>query len=123
MRATDLAPEIWNAIADEIRRQSSPREIYFTKVMKVDAKRKVIWVQDFGHMAIPLVGHCYSFDYYDTTATGAVQKKNAKAEVVMPKVGQMVVILDPWGAKRFPICIGVLLSKAEHSLWEEEHGS
>jgi hypothetical protein len=118
MQASDLSPAIWNAIADEIRRQTSEREIYFVKVTKSDTKRHVIWCQDFGSMAIPLVGHAYGFDYYDTSGTD-VMKKTGTVEVVCPRVGQTVVILDPWGAKRFPICIGVILSKSEHSLWEE----
>jgi hypothetical protein len=114
--ATDLAPALWNAIADEIRRQQSSREIFFVKVTKVDTKRKIVWADDFGSMGIPLVTLPFQFDYYDGTPTGVI-KKTAIPEVMTPKVGQTIVVLDAWGAKRFPVCIGILQSKP--GFWEE----
>lgn len=135
MQASDLSPEIWNAIADLIDRSKSAREVYFVKVVKADKERGLIWVKDFGDMAIPLVAHNYRFSYYDTQPTGAnvtagvpLPTKKVlradddnpvyRAQIVPPKVGQLVVILDPWGAKRFPICIGPVQSKQGY--WEGE---
>lgn len=125
MKATDLAPSIWNALFDQIERSKTAREIYFAKVTKADKTRKLIWVQDFGDLPIPLIGHNFSFSHYDTQANGTLKKREDKTqtnptylvEVVTPKVGQMAVILDPWGAKRYPVCIGVILSKSGY--WEE----
>lgn len=118
MHATDLAPAIWNAIADEIRRQGSSREVFFVKVTKVDTKRKIVWADDYGSIGIPLVALSHQFDYYDTNSTADVIKKPDNAtDIVTPKVGQTIVVLDPWGARRFPICIGVIQSKP--GFWEE----
>lgn len=134
MLATDLSDSIWNAIADLVQRSQTPREIYYVKVKRVDAKKKIIYVDDFGDIGIPLVAHSYSFSYYDTVPAGNAvsgqpietqklkrgdrEQKNPlyRTEIVMPKVGELVVVLDPWGAKRFPICIGILQSKAGY--WE-----
>jgi hypothetical protein len=43
MEATNLSPEIWNAIADLIGRSQTAREIYTVKVTKVDKNKKLIW--------------------------------------------------------------------------------
>lgn len=135
MQATDLSPEIWNAIADLVTRSQSSREIYFVTVKSRDAVRKLIYVEDFGDIGIPLVAHHLSYSYFDTQPTGAnvvagvplptksvkredVTQQNPafRTEIVLPAVGQLVVVLDPWGAKRFPICIGQIHSKSGY--WE-----
>lgn len=136
MIATDLSSEIWNAIADLVQHSQTAREIYYVKVTRVDKKKKLVWAKDFGDLAIPLVAHSYSFSYYDTEPTGNVTsgqpvttKKTLKTdklqenpvyrtEIVTPKVGQLIVVLDPWGVKRFPICVGVIQSKT--GFWEGE---
>ena len=133
--ATDLSPDIWNAIADLVARSSSSREVFFVKVKKVDKINKTIFVEDFGDIGIPLVSFNTSFSYVDTEPVGnavsgsPIGTRRMKREdttqtnpalqtvLVMPKVGELVVVLDPWGGKRFPICIGVLHSKA--GFWEE----
>jgi hypothetical protein len=117
MEATNLSPEIWNAIADLIGRSQTAREIYTVKVTKVDKNKKLIWATDYGDVAIPLVSHDFSFSYFDTqltanpTTTLPVRSKLVKkedktqenpvyrVEIVTPKVGDLVVILDPLGAK------------------------
>jgi hypothetical protein len=125
--ASDLTAEIWNAIADLIQRSQSPREIYFVKVKKVDKKAKLIWADDFGDLAIPLVSHDFSFSHFDTQPSGTLLKRQDttqtnpayRVEIVLPKVNQIVIVLDPWGAKRFPICIGTFQSKMNQGAWEE----
>ena len=133
MRATQLSPRIWNAMADLVRRNTSPREVYFSEVTKTDAKRKLIWCKDFGDVAIPLLVSLHAFAYYDTVPTGVsgetvttrVERRedathsntNFMTDVVVPKRGDIVVILDAWGAKRFPICLGTLSGGAD--AWKE----
>lgn len=135
MQATDLTPEIWNAIADLVGRSQSSREIYFVKVTKTDKVNRLIWAQEFGDLAIPLVSHGFSFAHYDTIPVGNVtsgqpvdtqkQRREDKTqsnpayqvEIITPKKGQVVCVLDMWGAKRFPICIGLVQSK--RGFWEE----
>lgn len=136
MIADNLAPEIWNAIAREIERNANPREIFFAIVTKRDSDKKLIWVDDFGSLAIPLVGFQRTFSYLDTvvdsvdTGTGAPSAHAAwrgdktqvndayNTQIVVPQVGQIVVILDMWAAKRFPICLGVIQSSAGY--WQGE---
>lgn len=135
MIADDLSPEVWNAIADEISRSRAAHQIFFAKVTKADKVKKVIWVDEFGDLGIPLVSHRYSFAHYDTVPTGNVTSGQPvpiqlrrredttqtnlayQTEVVVPKRGSTVVIIDPLGTRRFPLCIGVVHSKAGY--WEE----
>jgi len=134
--ATDLSRAIWNGIADLVRRNKGHREIYFARVIRSDQGKNLIWVKELGDRAIPLVAHHYSFSYYDTVPTGNVtegqpvntvkQKRedktntntNFRTKIICPKKGQIAVILDPWGARRFPICIGMIQSSTGY--WEGE---
>lgn len=136
MRATDLSRSIWNAIADLARRSQSPREIYFSEVTRVDAVSQLIYAADFGDVAIPLVAFDRAIAYYDTVPTGVAgstvntqverredkthTNKNYLSQVVLPKVGDVVVVLDLWGAKRFPVCIGLLRGNA--NAWSDLGG-
>lgn len=125
MRATQLHPKIWNAIAGYVDRMRSPREIYFVTVTKVDVIRKIVYADDFGDNGIPLVAHSATFSYYDTQVDGTVLKRQDatltnpafETQISAPHVGDLIVVLDPWGAKRFPICIGIIQSKA--GFWQE----
>lgn len=125
MRATDLSPEIWNAIADQIGRSSVAREVVFAVVTRVDNQKKHLFCDDFGDVAIPLVCFTTTFTYYDTQADGTVAFKGDKTQqntaywtqIVMPKVGDVVAILDLAGSRTYPICIGVLQSAP--GFWEE----
>lgn len=124
MKASDLSARIWNAVADLARRAQTPREIYFSEVTRTDPANSLIWAKDFGDVAIPLVAFDRAFHYYDTVPTGVVGSSvttrtdlredkthtnaNYLTEVVCPSKGDVVVILDVWGARRFPVCIGLL---------------
>jgi len=132
MPANDLGKNVWNGIADLVRRSQSPREVYFVAVTKADKTRNLVWAKEFGDVAIPLVGFLRSFAYYDTVPTGVsgatvttekqkrsdATNKNANylAQVVCPSVGDLIVVLDPWGAKRYPICVGTIQSRS--GFWE-----
>lgn len=133
MRATSLSRSIWNALADLASRSQNPREVYFSEVVKVDDTRRLIWCKDFGDVAIPLVAFDRSFAYYDTVPTGVAgstvttqvsrredkthTNRNFLTQAVMPKRGDLVVVLDPWGEKRFPVCVGLL--HADAGAWGE----
>lgn len=125
MKATNLSRAIWNSIADLASRSSTPREVYFSEVVKVDETAMLIWAKDFGDVAIPLVAFSYAFAYNDTVPTGVAHdgvavstqsqrredkthtNPNLLVQLVAPRVGDLVTILDPWGAKRFPMAIGL----------------
>ena len=124
MHATQLSDAIWNAIADLVRRSTSQREIYHVEVTKVDKARHVLWADEFGDIGIPVVVHSLGHSFYDTQPDGTVVKKGEdyetndayQAKIIMPKVGDSVVVLDPGGAKLVPICIGVIQSP--NGYWE-----
>lgn len=127
MEANRLAANIWNAILEAIRSEQMPREITFGKVHHRDVANMVIWVEEFGDTAIPLAAFESGFAYYDTDATGAVNKRYDasdgdpayKTHLIVPRVGQTAVIANPWGNGRFPVCIGVLQS-TPGSFWQGE---
>ena len=123
---TELPSGVWNAIYAAIKREAKPREVTFGKVVKRDATKRVIWLAEFGDLAIPLVHFNYSFEYLDTVPEGnsvpgnptntnmvhrgdKTQKNDAyHVKVIVPKVGQMVCVLNPRGSFRFPMCVGVI---------------
>jgi len=129
MEATNLSADVWNAIYDAIRRMSPPREVTFGKVVKRDAKKRLVWLQEFGDLSIPLVHFSYTFEHFDTEPTGVATegapistKKTLRRDVtetnphyqvkvMVPKVGQTVCVLNPNGTRRFPMCVGVIQSK------------
>ena len=127
MEADSLSPIVWNAIAEMVARGQAAREITIGRVTKRDVTNKVIWIEEFAETAIPLVAFDYSFAYYDTKETGAVVKREDKTDtdpafrtkMLVPKVGQQVVILNMWGNGRFPVCLGVIQSKLG-SYWQGE---
>lgn len=134
MHATQLSRSIWNAMADLAHRSQTPREVYFSEVTKVDVANKLIWARDFGDVAIPLVAFDRYFAYYDTVPTGISgasvntrvdrredrthTNENYLTQLVSPRVGDVVVVLDPWGAKRFPVCLGLL--RVNSKAWSED---
>jgi hypothetical protein len=122
----ELPSGIWNALYAAIQKAIPPREVTFGQVVKRDEIKQLVWVREFGDVAIPLVYFGTSFEYLDTTPVGNVtdgqpvnierQMRGDKTQandayhtkVMVPKVGQMVCVLNPRGAKRFPMCIGVI---------------
>jgi hypothetical protein len=120
MRATQLTPNIWNAIADLVRRESPKREVRTGRVIKRDEKKGHIWLEEFGQTAIPLVTFDLDFEYFDTTATEVKKRKlqASDAKIVVPRVGELVVVLDMMGNRRFPMCLGVIKSKSGY--WQGE---
>lgn len=127
MEADALTPALWNAIADAISRALPGRNMSFGRVIKRDVTDKVVWLEEFGETAIPLCAFDSSFAYYDTQQDGTVKRREDKGDtdaafrtkMLVPKVGQLVVIIDLFGNRRFPVCVGVLQSKLG-SYWQGE---
>lgn len=127
--ALQLSPQVWNAIGDLVKRNGGKQEIYFAEVTRADAENKLVWTKDFMDVPIPCISFDYSFAYMDTQPTGdavdgepvkSIQVRredkthknaNFKVKLICPKKGDLVVVLDPLGAKTFPICVGLLRSK------------
>lgn len=112
----------WESIVNLFNRLIKKKGEYFVtgKVTKRDEKRKLIWLNEFGDQAIPIVCFDYEINYYDetpsdtnTTAVGAAaqfktKKKKVISKVMVPKVGQTVVVAREFGTRRLPRCLGVI---------------
>lgn len=114
MRANTLDEKVWHDIYDAIRRSGQQSETRLCKVVTVDEQRRVIFVAEYSGEEIPLFGQRFKVTYYDhdtqPDATVIVTKRTAIVEPDMPKVGELVAIVDRLGAGIAPRCIGVLLS-------------
>lgn len=135
MIANSLSGNVWNAIYDAVARIVPPREITFGKVVRRDQAKRLVWLEEFGDLAIPLVYFGYTFEHFDTEPTGNVvagvpmptiktlrrdttqTNPHYQVTVMVPAVGQMVAILNPRGTKRFPMCVGVIQGK---DYWQGE---
>lgn len=106
-----------------ISQQVGKKTDYFItgKVIKVDAKNKCIYLEEFGDQAIPIVAFDYEVDYYEITVEGEVFgnpnapipyktiKRTSKTRIMLPKVGQKVLVAREMGADRLPRCLGVIM--------------
>lgn len=123
--------EEWNLIREMILSLIPGRTMSFERVVKRDEKKLLVWTKEHGNTAIPLVDFERGFKYYDTQPTGNVtsgqpvntklvkkedltnKNPNLLTKIVTPKVGEQVIIIEPWGNLRFPVCLGVILSKGQ----------
>lgn len=116
--ATNLSSGLWNAIFDAMDRRMPSREVTFGHVLKRDVPKQLIWLEEFGDIAIPLVYFGGTFSHYDTQPSGVKQLRsdpsevnpNFQVKVMVPRVGQLVCVLNPRGTRRFPMCVGVIQS-------------
>ena len=119
--AHSLSPRLWNAILGRIEKANARTEFIFTRVVKSDDVKKLVWTREFCGTPIPLVSFKYGFSYYDTQSDGTVNKrddlKGENEHVVTPKKGALVVIVKPYGNLEKPFCIGQVLSR---DYWEEK---
>jgi hypothetical protein len=111
MPITDPEWESIAQLAEKIAgRVSGTKSDYFVtgKVVKADAKNKCIYMAEFGDQAIPLVGFERKITYYDTNASGRVVAKTAVSEIIMPRVGQIVLVARELGTRRLPRALGII---------------
>jgi len=108
--ATQLSTQVWAEINRAIARVNTNSEITRGQVIKIDASNRNVYVKEFGETAIPLVGFDIDIEFYDTTPTG-VQKKTYIAKARMPQVGDLVIIARQGGARRLPLCLGIVQGK------------
>lgn len=95
-------------------------------VVKNDPINKLVWLKEFGDQPIPMISFDYQVKYYynepfgNTTAVGSgvnaqtkARKTNAyskEVEVLVPRVGDTVLVAKYMGSRRLPKCLGVLKS-------------
>jgi len=112
----------WESIATLVNKLMRQKGEYFVtgKVIQRDEVKKLIWLKEFGDQAIPVVGFDYEVTYYDETPSGVntttvgtgadfkTRAKKAKVKVVVPKIGQSVLVAREFGTRRLPRCLGVI---------------
>lgn len=85
-------------------------------VVKNDAVKKLVWLKEFGDQPIPLISFDYRIKYYVPDGLGnSVAKKTAahsdeEVEVLVPRVGDIVLVARHMGSRRLPKCLGVIKS-------------
>jgi hypothetical protein len=118
----------WDKIQSFLSKMLAERGEYFlqAEVVKNDPDNKLVWVKELGDTPIPLLAFDYQITYYfneptgNTTAVGtAVNKQTVKrktnqysrdVEVLVPRVGDVVLIAKMMGSRRLPKCLGVIKS-------------
>jgi hypothetical protein len=106
----------WESIRQLIDRKGSSRaeEFYTGKVVKVDSTNRNVYLTQFGQQPIPIVAQDFQITYYDSVWNESLkrnvsQKKTAKATVIMPKKGDIVLVAREMGTARLPRCLGKVL--------------
>jgi hypothetical protein len=105
-----ISHEEWQSIDRRIADLARPSEFVQGKVIKVDKKRNVIFLKEFGDQPIPLYAFEYTVKYYDIDNFGRMQVRKTTAKVILPKKGDMVLVAKQFGSRRLPKCLGVLRS-------------
>lgn len=108
----------WRSIQDEIDNKIAKRGEYFDIVVvtKRDDENKLVWADEYGSTAIPLVAFDVSVKYYDTISSGAVVPRmtrpprgtNREVEIITPQVGESILVGKILGSNGFPVCLGVI---------------
>ena len=96
------------------------------KVVKNDPVNKLVWLKEFGDQPIPCIGFHYRLKYYDTRPKGNVvagqpvktERKPVRTpdysrdvEILVPRVGDVVLVARHFGSRRLPKCLGIIKSK------------
>lgn len=123
-----ISPEEWQSIYGAIDRMARPSEFVQGKVVKRDAVKMLVWIDEIGDQPIPIFSFDYEIKYYYERPSASVnvtagspgprelftRKSNlAKKEVrtLCPEIGETVLVVRHYGSRRLPKCIGVLRSK------------
>jgi hypothetical protein len=108
-----IAEGEWESIRSLIQRMLGGRaESFITgRVTKVDKTNKNVYMKEFGSQPIPMIVNDYEITYYDTLPNGRTQKKTAKVDLLMPKVGDTVVVAREMGTHRLPRCLGKMVGR------------
>jgi hypothetical protein len=85
-------------------------------VIKSDQVNRLIWLKEFGDQPIPLLAFDYQVKYYYTDGGVTKVKKtkaysNEEVEILVPRVGDVVLVAQHLGSRRLPKCIGVIKSR------------
>ncbi len=108
----------WNEIHNAIRKGVADTGEAFVQgvVIKSDAINKVIYLKEFGDTPIPIVAHHYQVKYLarDDSGRKIILKTlaySADVEVLVPRIGDIVLVAQHLGTRALPKCLGVIMSR------------
>lgn len=112
-----LSHSDWTEIQNTIRRMASEVGEPFVqgKVIKVDPKNKTVFLAEFGDTPIPLVAHHYQITYNSRDSAGRTVRVKTNpyttdVDVLVPRVGEIVLVAQHLGSRALPKCLGVIQS-------------
>lgn len=108
----------WKQIQKYVEKRLAEQGEYFTQgiVIKNDQVNKLVWLKEFGDLGIPCIAFDYQVKYYYVDAAGHFQPRKTKAydrevEILVPQVGDVVLVARLLASRNLPRCIGVIKSK------------
>lgn len=86
------------------------------KVIGIDISRNVVFAKEFGDIPIPIVAHYYQVTYSSRDASGRVirlktQAYSKEVEILLPQIGDTILVAQHLGTRALPKCLGVIQSK------------
>jgi hypothetical protein len=112
-----LTQSDWREIQKEITRLVAQVGEPFVqgKVVKNDSVKKLVWLKEFGDQPIPLISFDYQVKYYYQNPAGNMVPRTTKAhskeaEILVPRIGETVLVARHMGSRRLPKCLGVVKS-------------
>lgn len=114
----------WQSILDKIDAMIGKRGEYFSQgeVTQRDEINRLVWTKEFGDQPIPLIGFDYQVDVYDATPRNTVvpavgsaspfttEKHTYTIRMMVPLIGETVLIAKHLGADHLPKCLGKIQS-------------
>jgi hypothetical protein len=113
----------WESIRNLVLQIAGPKKgeaFVLGQVQKVDAKKQLIWLAEFGDQPIPMLSHEYEVKYYDTRHDGVLVTKKVDVKLKLPKKKQTVLVACEWGTQRLPRCLGILPPGSAWVIEEDE---
>jgi hypothetical protein len=116
----------WAMIYKAIESRVQPSEIVYGEVIRRDIKHRLVWIDEFGDQPIPLVGFNYNVPVLDVEPLGSIvdpdldiqmipRQRAFSGNVIVPQIGEVVLVLRQFGRNRLPHCIGTALSTVNYS--------
>lgn len=108
----------WGEIQNLIKRMIGDVGEPFVQgvVIRNDPLNGTIYLKEFGDIAIPLIAHHYSVTYNVRDTSGRIVRTKTipyskDVEVLVPKVGDTVLVAQHLGTRGLPKCLGVIVSR------------
>lgn len=112
-----LSQSDWREIQKEVNRLIAQVGEPFVQgeVVKNDQANRLVWLKEFGDQPIPMISFDYQVKYYYQNTTGNMVPRTTKAhskevEILVPRIGETVLVARHMGSRRLPKCLGVIKS-------------